>query len=69
MNSIYLKDPNGLTVELACYKFQTPDGFRDADVLMQAHRLRTERGDHHIAEAHLADAIDLLMQKRDRLGG
>ena len=69
MNSIYLKDPNGLTVELACYKFQTPDGFRDADVLMQAHRLRGERGDHHIDEQHLADAIELLIQTRDRLPG
>jgi glyoxalase family protein len=67
MDSIYMKDPNGLTVEIACYKFQTPDGFRDADVLMQAHRLRCERGDHHITEEHLADAIDLLMQTRDRL--
>jgi catechol-2,3-dioxygenase len=67
MNSIYLKDPNGLTVELACYKFQTPEGFRDADVMIQAHRLRTERGDHHITEEHLADAIEMLMEKRDRL--
>jgi glyoxalase family protein len=68
MNSIYLKDPNGLTVELACYKFQTPEGFRDADVMIQAHRLRVERGDHHITEEHLADAIEMLMQTRDRLG-
>ena len=67
MDSIYLKDPNGLKVELACYKFETPEGFRDADVLMAAHRLRVERGDHHIAEEHLADAIESLMQTRDRL--
>jgi catechol 2,3-dioxygenase-like lactoylglutathione lyase family enzyme len=67
MNSIYLKDPNGLTVELACYKFETPEGFRDADVMIQAHRLRVERGDHHISEVHLADAIEILMQSRDRL--
>lgn len=67
MDSIYLKDPNGLKVELACYKFETPDGFRDADVLMTAHRLRVERGDHHIAEEHLADAIEALMQTRARL--
>ena len=53
--------------ELACYKFQTPDGFRDADVLMQAHRLRVERGDHHITDEHLADAIELLLATRDRL--
>jgi catechol 2,3-dioxygenase-like lactoylglutathione lyase family enzyme len=68
MDSIYLKDPNGMKVELACYKFETPEGFRDADVLMGAHRLRVERGDHHIAEEHLADAIELLMQTRGRLG-
>ena len=67
MDSIYLKDANGLKVELACYKFETPEGFRDADVLMKAHRLRVERGDHHISEEHLADAIELLMQTRDRL--
>jgi hypothetical protein len=67
MDSIYLRDANGLKVELACYKFETPDGFRDADVLMAAHRLRVERGDHHIAEEHLADAIAALMRTRDRL--
>src|SRR4029453_17308658 len=37
MDSIYLRDPNGLKVELACYKFETPEGFRDVDVLMKAH--------------------------------
>jgi catechol 2,3-dioxygenase-like lactoylglutathione lyase family enzyme len=68
MDSIYLKDANGLKVELASYKFETPEGFRDADVLLKAHRLRVERGDHHITEEHLADAIELLMQTRDRLG-
>ena len=67
MNSIYLTDPNGLKVELACYKFEVPEGFRAADVLMQAHRLRVERGDHHIVEAHLADAIEILLASRDRL--
>jgi catechol 2,3-dioxygenase-like lactoylglutathione lyase family enzyme len=67
MNSIYLIDPNGLKVELACYKFETPEGFRDVDVLMAAQRLRVERGDHHIAEEHLADAIEQLMATRDRL--
>jgi catechol 2,3-dioxygenase-like lactoylglutathione lyase family enzyme len=67
MDSIYLTDPNGLKVELACYKFETPSGFRDADVLMQAHRLRVERGDHHIAEEHLADAIEMLLATRERM--
>ena len=67
MDSIYLHDPNGMKVELACYKFETPEGFRDADVLGQAHRLRVERGDHHITDEHVADAIELLMARRDRL--
>ena len=67
MDSIYLQDPNGMKVELACYKFETPEGFRDVDVLMRAHRLRIERGDHHIADEHLADAIEQLIGSRDRL--
>ncbi|MBL0171111.1 MAG: VOC family protein [Gemmatimonadaceae bacterium] len=67
MDSIYLRDPNGLKVELACYKFEVPEGFRAADVLMRAQLLRVERGDHHIAEEHLADAIALLLGTRQRL--
>lgn len=67
MDSIYFSDPNGLKVELACYKFQTPEGFRDADVLMRAHLLRVSRGDHHITDEHLADAIEELLQSRARL--
>lgn len=67
MDSIYLQDPNGLKVELACYKFEVPEGFRAADVLIRAHRLRTERGDHHITELHVADAIEDLLAARDRL--
>jgi catechol 2,3-dioxygenase-like lactoylglutathione lyase family enzyme len=61
MDSIYFSDPNGLRLELACYKFQTPDGYRDADVLQRAFELRTQAGDHHITEQHLADAIEELM--------
>jgi hypothetical protein len=67
MDSIYLHDPNGLKVELACYKFEAPEGFRAVDVLMKAHVLRLERGDHHIDAEHLADAIELLVATRPRL--
>jgi len=67
MDSIYLHDPNGLKIECACYKFETPEGFRAVDVLQKAHHLRVERGDHHIAEEHLADAIELLLATRERL--
>lgn len=68
MDSIYLHDPNGMKIELACYKFETPEGLRPADVLVRAHRLRVERGDHHIAEEHLADALEELLATRERLG-
>ena len=67
MDSIYIQDANGLKVELACYKFETPEGFRDADVLLTAYRLRLERGDPHITEDHLADAIQALLNSRDRM--
>lgn len=67
MNSIYLRDPNGLLVELACYKFEIPEGFRAADVMIKAHRLRVERGAHHIMDEHLADAIEYLISTCDRL--
>jgi catechol 2,3-dioxygenase-like lactoylglutathione lyase family enzyme len=67
MDSIYLQDANGMKVELACYKFETPEGFRAVDVLMAAQRLRVERGAHHITDEHLADAIEQLMATRERL--
>lgn len=67
MDSIYLHDPNGMKVELACYKFETPEGFRAVEVLMIAQRLREQRGDHHITEEHLADAIVTLLAGRGRL--
>jgi glyoxalase family protein len=63
MDSIYFRDPNGLKVELACYKFEAPEGIRDAEVLALAYRLRLERGDHHITEEHLADALELLLRR------
>jgi glyoxalase family protein len=34
---------------------------------MTAQRLRMDRGDHHITEEHLADAIELLLGTRERL--
>ena len=67
MDSIYFRDENGLKVELACYKFETPAGFRDVEVLMRAQLLRVARGDHHITAEHLADAIEELMATRERL--
>ena len=66
MDSIYFKDPMGLLIELATYKFEPPVGCTHADVLIAAHRIRVERGDHHIAEIHLADAIEMLVSSRQQ---
>ena len=63
MDSIYFKDPLGLLIELASYRFEPPHGHTHADVLMQAHLLRVERGDNNIAEEHLADAIEALVER------
>jgi catechol 2,3-dioxygenase-like lactoylglutathione lyase family enzyme len=62
MDSIYFEDPLGLLIELASYRFDPPFGYTHADVLLAAHRLRVERGDHSIAEIHLADAIEDLVE-------
>jgi catechol 2,3-dioxygenase-like lactoylglutathione lyase family enzyme len=63
MDSIYFRDPLGLLIELSSYRFEPPAGLSHVDVLMEAHRLRTARHDPHIAEVHLADAIENLTQR------
>lgn len=68
MDSIYFRDPLGLLIELATYKFEPPVGFTHAEVLLEAHRLRVERGDYNITEVHLADAIEEMVEaSRDSL--
>jgi hypothetical protein len=64
MDSIYFKDPCGLLIELACYKFEPPMGCSHADVMILAHRLRVAAGDGNILEVHLADAIETLVAQR-----
>ena len=61
MDSIYFEDPLGLLIELASYRFEPPHGFTHADVLLELHRLRVERGDYNIDQEHLADAIEALV--------
>jgi catechol 2,3-dioxygenase-like lactoylglutathione lyase family enzyme len=60
MDSIYFKDPLGLLIELASYRFVPPAGHTHADVLLAAHKLRVAAGDYNITEEHLADAIEAL---------
>lgn len=64
MDSIYFRDPLGLRIELASYRFEPPEGCRHADVMIEAHKIRVARGDHHIDKVHLADAIELLVERR-----
>ena len=66
MDSVYFKDPLGLLIELACYRFEPPVGCTHADVMIEAHRIRVARGDYNIAELHLADAIELLVARRQQ---
>ncbi len=66
MDSIYFKDPLGLLIELACYKFEPPAGCTHADVMIAAHRKRLAAEDHHITEEHLADAIEELVTLRQQ---
>ncbi len=63
MDSIYFDDPLGLLIELASYRFEPPFGYTHADVLLEAHKLRVERGDYNIDRAHLADAIEGLVTR------
>lgn len=66
MDSIYFKDPMGFLIELACYRFEPPVGCTHADVMIEAHRMRVASGDYNIAEVHLADAIELLVMRRQQ---
>jgi glyoxalase family protein len=63
MDSIYFEDPLGLLIELASYRFEPPPGVQHGEVLLEAHKLRVERGDHHIDRVHVADAIEALVER------
>ena len=57
MDSLYFKDPLGLLVELASYKFEPPQGKSYADVLSSAHNLRIKRKAINIEDQDIALAI------------
>jgi glyoxalase family protein len=63
MDSIYFEDPLGLLIELASYRFEPPYPHTHAEVLLEAHKLRVERGEYNIAEEHLADAVEELVRR------
>jgi catechol 2,3-dioxygenase-like lactoylglutathione lyase family enzyme len=63
MDSIYFRDPLGQLIECACYKFDPPVGTTHTAVLLEAHKIRVGRGDYNIADEHIADAIELLVER------
>ena len=63
MDSIYFRDPLGQLYELANYKFDPPPSVSHAEVLLLGHQIRLERGAYNITEEHLADAIEILVQR------
>jgi catechol 2,3-dioxygenase-like lactoylglutathione lyase family enzyme len=64
-DSIYFTDPLGLLIELATYKFEPPTGFTHVEVIHEAPKLRVARGDYNIQEIHLADAIEMMVERRN----
>jgi len=64
MDSIYFKDPLGLLIELASYRFEPPQGATHADVLFEAHQIRVRTGAKSIDRDHISQAIGVLVRGR-----
>ena len=62
MDSIYFRDPLGLLIELASYKFDPPFGCSHANVLEMAYKLRIKRGALNIEDVDVSLAIRKLSQ-------
>jgi glyoxalase family protein len=63
MYSIYVTEPLGLLIELACYNFIPPRGSSHAEVLLESHKIRVERGDRNIDRDHLAAATARIVER------
>jgi len=66
MNSIYFREPLGLLIELASYKFEPPQGYTHGQVLYEAHQVRVAAGDPAIGDVHVATAIERLVKAGSR---
>ena len=51
MDSIYFKDPLGLLIELASYRFEPPWGASHGQVMLEAHKIRVARGGTSVVAA------------------
>lgn len=64
MWSMYFRDPLGHRIELACYKFEPPEGHTHASVLRRAHDIRVARDAMNIEDVDVADAIEALVAEQ-----
>lgn len=67
MDSIYFRDPLGLTIELSCNRFVPPPGAGVSEVLIAAHRARCAEGAAAIESRHVAHALEEISGQRDSL--
>ena len=63
MDSIYFRDPLGLLIELASYKFEPPLGYTHGQVLESAHQLRLSRGAKNIEDEDISNALISLSKR------
>ena len=67
MDSPCFRDPMGMLVEMGSCRFEPPEGARHADVPIEARRVRVAQGAPAITRAHVADALENLVGRRDSL--
>ena len=63
MDSIYFRDPLGLLIELASYKFEPPLGYTHGQVLETAHKLRLSRGAKNIEDEDISNSLISLTKR------
>mgnify|MGYP003300433204 FL=1 len=63
MDSIYFRDPLGLLIELASYKFEPPLGYTHGQVLEKAHKLRLSRKAKNIEDEDISNALISLSKR------
>tara|TARA_B100000989_G_scaffold219301_1_gene167250 strand:+ start:19 stop:567 length:549 start_codon:yes stop_codon:yes gene_type:complete len=66
MDSLYFRDPLGLLIELASYKFEPPLGFTHAQVLEKAHELRLARGAKNIEDEDISNSLVNLCKRSNQ---
>ena len=58
MDSLYFREPLGLLIEIASYKFDPPAGYSHGQVLEKAHKIRVNRGAMNIEDTDVSQALN-----------